>query len=112
MPVDTLALTITAPPLVRSLRLNGIRAKGAVALAAVLKDTKITTLECAAYPQSIALVSTPIDTPCSLGILSWNQLCGITEVYGCGTYTVEGITKLCEGLKGSSVTSLMCAATQ
>ena len=60
--VDTLALTITAPPLVRSLRLNGIRAKGAVALAAVLKDTKITTLECAAYPQSIALVSTPLDT--------------------------------------------------
>ena len=91
--------------------MNGIRAKGAVALAAVLKDTKITTLECAAYPQSIALVSTPIDTPCSLGSLSWNQLCGI-GLDGGGTYTVEGITKLCEGLKGSSVTSLMCAATQ
>ena len=28
-----------------------------------------------------------------------------------GTYTVEGITKLCEGLKGSAVTSLKCAAT-
>ena len=27
-----------------------------------------------------------------------------------GTYTAEGITKLCEGLKGSAVTSLKCAA--
>ena len=27
-----------------------------------------------------------------------------------GTYTAEGITKLCEGLKGSAVTSLECAA--
>jgi len=29
-----------------------------------------------------------------------------------GTYTTEGITKLCEALKGSAVTSLKCAATQ
>jgi len=27
-----------------------------------------------------------------------------------GTYTTEGITKLCEGLKGSAITSLKCAA--
>ena len=27
-----------------------------------------------------------------------------------GTYSAEGITKLCEGLKGSAVTSLKCAA--
>ena len=27
-----------------------------------------------------------------------------------GIYTTEGITKLCEGLKGSAVTSLRCAA--
>jgi len=27
-----------------------------------------------------------------------------------GTYTTEGIAKLCEGLKGSAVTSLECAA--
>ena len=38
-----------------------------------------------------------------------NQLCGIDQ-YGHGTYTTEGITKLCEALKGSSVTSLECAA--
>ena len=38
-----------------------------------------------------------------------NQLCGLTQ-WGDGTYTAEGITKLCEGLKGSAVTSLECAA--
>ena len=50
--------------------------------------------------------------------LANNQLCGLCEdVHGSihgeahlsGTYTVEGITKLCEGLKGSAVTSLKCA---
>ena len=39
-----------------------------------------------------------------------NQLCGLDR-RGNGTYTTLGITKLCEGLKGSAVTSLRCAAT-
>ena len=38
-------------------------------------------------------------------------LCGV-NMHADGTYTVEGITKLCEGLKGSAVTSLKCAAAQ
>ena len=37
-----------------------------------------------------------------------NQLCGLDED-GKGTYTAEGITKLCEGLKGSAVAALQCA---
>ena len=37
-----------------------------------------------------------------------NELCGLNW-QGKGTYTVEGITKLCEALKGSAVTSLKCA---
>ena len=51
------------------------------------------------------------------GSLADNRLCG---VYGerestggyvtRGTYTTEGINALFEGLKGSSVTSLKCAA--
>ena len=57
-----------------------------------------------------AFVSAPIDTPPSLGSLTSNQLCGLDDD-GNGTYTAEGITKLCEGLKGSAVTSLRCAAT-
>jgi hypothetical protein len=40
--------------------------------------------------------------------LDSNQLCGL-DGDGKGEYTTEGITKLCEGLKGSSVTSLRCA---
>ena len=38
-----------------------------------------------------------------------NALCGL-DFNGTGTYTAEGITKLCEGLKGSAVTSLKYAA--
>ena len=38
-----------------------------------------------------------------------NVLCGL-DINGIGTYTAEGITKLCGGLKGSAVTSLECAA--
>ena len=41
--------------------------------------------------------------------LGYNQLCGL-DCFGGGTYTTEGITKLCEGLKGSAITSLGCAA--
>ena len=55
-------------------------------------------------------MSAPVDTPPSLGSLANNQLCGL-DGYGDGTYTAEGITKLCEGLKGSAVTSLKCAAS-
>ena len=40
-----------------------------------------------------------------------NQLCGLDH-NGRGTYTAEGINKLCEGLKGSAVTSLKCAAPE
>jgi hypothetical protein len=42
--------------------------------------------------------------------LGGNELCGV-NYYGNGTYTADGITKLCEALKGSAVTSLKCAAT-
>ena len=70
-------------------------------------------LKCAAAPalQAFAFVSAPIDTPPSLGSLAGNQLCGLDR-RGRGTYTTEGITKLCEALKGSAVTSLKCAAPQ
>ena len=39
-----------------------------------------------------------------------NSLCGFNRWGGYGTYTTEGITKLCEGLTESAVTSLRCAA--
>ena len=42
--------------------------------------------------------------------MAGNQLCGLDFDGDGGTYTAEGITKLCEALKGSAVTSLECAA--
>ena len=36
-----------------------------------------------------------------------NQLCGVNE-FGEGTFTTEGITALCDGLKQSKVSSLRC----
>ena len=53
-------------------------------------------------------MSAPIDVSPSLGSLTNNALCGVSE-FGYGIYTTEGITKLCEALKGSAVTSLKCA---
>ena len=60
-------------------------------------------------------MSAPADTPpptLCIGSLASNAICGVTSSpFGLqGTYTAEGITKLCEGLKGSAVTSLKCAA--
>ena len=85
--------------------------EGIIALCEGLKGSSVTSLGCAAKPQVFAFVSAPIDTPPFLGSLANNQLCGI-DSRGRGTYTAEGITKLCEALKGSAVTSLECAAAQ
>tara|TARA_B100000795_G_scaffold34108_1_gene22471 strand:+ start:116 stop:259 length:144 start_codon:yes stop_codon:yes gene_type:complete len=45
--------------------------------------------------------------------LGANQLCGIGisgHISRHIRHTTEGITKLCEGLRGSAVTSIKCAA--
>ena len=68
------------------------------------------------HPIVFAFLSAPLDTPAPtlcIGSLANNSICGVTtDFMGTqqGTYTAEGITKLCEGLKGSAVTSLECAA--
>ena len=43
--------------------------------------------------------------------MAGNKLCGLDD-FGNGTYTAEAITKLCEALKSSAVTSLKCASPQ
>ena len=82
--------------------------EGITKLCEALKGSAVTSLACAATPERLLLVSAPIDTPPALGSLGNNELCGL-DWDGDGTYTAEGITKLCEGLKGSAVTSLKCA---
>jgi hypothetical protein len=49
-PIDKLALSLPQP-IPCSLGVNGIGVEGASALAAVLKETMITRLECAAAPE-------------------------------------------------------------
>ena len=56
------SLTIPIPSLTRSLEANFIGAEGASALAAVLKETMISNLMCAAAPRVFAFVSAPLDT--------------------------------------------------
>ena len=58
----------------------------------------------------VRLCVSAIDTPTSLGSLTFNELCGL-DINGQGTYTIEGINKLSLGLNGSAVTSLKCATT-
>ena len=59
-PVDTLALS-PSPSSLGSLGGNSIGDEGASALAAVLKETNITKIRCAA-PPVFAFVSAPVDT--------------------------------------------------
>ena len=77
-----------------------------------LRGSAIISLECAAAPHQPlpcwALLA-PTLSPTLAHSLRDNALCGI-YYDGWGTYTTEGITKLCEGLSGSAVTSLECAA--
>ena len=72
-------------------------------------STAVRSLKCAATPERLLLCQRPLTTHPSLGSLAGNQLCGL-DYEGNGTYTAKGITKLCDGLKVSAVTSLRCAA--
>ena len=65
-------------------------------------------LKCAAARQCPLSCQCPLTFPTVCSLAS-NQLCGLNYL-GRGTYTTEGITTLCEGLKGSAITSLKCAA--
>ena len=53
-------LTVSILPLSRSLERNGIGAEGATALAAILNETKITHLKCAAAPQCLLPCQRPL----------------------------------------------------
>ena len=85
-------------------------AEGITKLCEGLKGSAVTSLKCAAAPRVFAFVSAPADTltPAHRCSLANNQICGL-DYFGNGTYTAEGITKLCEALKESAVTSLKCA---
>ena len=81
----------------------------AIIIASCIKENGVLKeLKCAPA-RVFAFLSAPIDTATPhLGSLDNNHLCGLDDD-GEGEYTTEGITKLCEGLKESAVTSLRCA---
>ena len=64
-PVDTCLLSYCPHPSLCSLKYNDIGAEGASALAAILKETQITQLKCAAA-RVFAFVSMPVDMPALL----------------------------------------------
>ena len=68
----------------------------------------LVSAHCHSSPRAPSVLSAPADiTPCH-GSLASTELCGL-DWEGRGTYTAKGLTKLCEGLKQSAVTSLECA---
>ena len=52
-PADTHLPSHSAPPIPRSIGYNRIGAEGASALAAILKETMISNLKCAAAPDGV-----------------------------------------------------------
>ena len=112
---------INAPtlPLACSLDANNLTnydkdMSGLLKLVEILPQTKIESLRCAPAPKCSLLCQRPLTLDShhprpTHGSLGSNQLCGL-NYRGEGTYPAEGITKLCEALKGSAVTSLECAA--
>ena len=111
-PLTRLFLSSRLCPSLASLCRNRIGTEGVTALAAILNETQITNLECAAPTKRLLSCQRPLTLPfphlCSLRD---NALCGVKlgSLRYPSVYTTEGITKLCEGIRGSAVTSLRCA---
>ena len=90
---------------------NGKDMSGILKLAEALPHSQLTSLRSAMT--ALDVCSLDCHYPLTLCVhrlasLAYNRLCGLSKVKRStyGTYTTEGITALCEGLKGSAVTSL------
>ena len=97
-------------PLARSLWDNHIGDEGVTMLAAVLKETKISTLECAPPRQSVCFVSAPVDT--LLTRLLSHRVPPPPLAYSLAQNEIgdEGASALAAILKETQITKLMCAA--
>ena len=88
-----------------SLWRNVIGDKGASALAAVLKETQITTFRCAAAPECLLSCQRPLTRTCSL--TAPTQPPGSLTQSNIGP---EGGSALAAVLKETQITNLECAA--
>jgi hypothetical protein len=108
MPIDTPTLSpFPNLPLAHSLGGNRIGNQGASALAAILKETQITNLGCAAA-RVFAFVSMPIDTP----TLSPFPTLRLAHRLRGNNIGAEGATALAAILKETQITNLGCAAAR
>ena len=89
-----------------SLWRNNIGDKGAAALAAILKETQISDLKCAATLSVFAFVSAPVDTLALLHIPALPLVCSL----GWNSIGAEGASALAAILKETQITTLGCAA--
>ena len=88
-----------------SLWRNNIGDKGAAALAAILKETQISDLKCAATLSVFAFVSAPVDTLALLHIPALPLVCSL----GWNSIGAEGASALAAILKETQITTLACA---
>ena len=95
-------------PLARSLGSNNIGDKGVTALAAILNETNITNLKCAAVSEEevFAFVSEPIDTPA----LSPFPILPLARSLEDNEIGAEGASALAAILNETKITNLECAA--
>ena len=97
-PIDTPRLSPPHLPMLAVSRSTSIGAEGASALAAVLKETQISTLECAAAPPTCSLLcQRPLTRLTCLRSLASNS--SAARVIGAAP-TCEGISKLLRGPQG------------
>ena len=107
MPIDMLTLSpFPTPPLARSLEFNWIRAQGTSALAVVLKQTKITTLKCAATPECSLSCQRPLTHAPAISLPPIPYSLGFNDI------GAEGASALAAILKDTQITQLKCAAAR
>ena len=91
-------------PFACSIAYNGIGDEGASALAAVLKETQIQKLECAAAPERSLFCQCPLTHTCPLTVPP-----PIPRSIGNNRIGAEGASALAAILKETQITTLECA---
>jgi hypothetical protein len=106
-PIDTPTLSpFPTLPLAHSLGGNNIRAEGASALAAILKETQITNLECAAAPECLLFCQCPLTHAPAISLPPIPYSLGFNDI------GAEGASALAAILKDTQITQLKCAAAR
>ena len=106
-PIDTpILLLFPILPLTRSLWRNDIGAEGATALAAILKETMITQLKCAATPGCSLSCQRPLTRT-----LSPFPILPLTRSLNYNDIGEKGATALGAILNETKITTLGCATT-